>query len=110
MTRKWGNTVWKQLGDGRMVNVPEDVDPCLVEVHLADGTTRSYPMCKTAEVVGVTVDNRAYVPSDAAGREHSCNVNKVPYEDDEGRHAGSGMPQTRDSDGYEEKDFGWMTD
>lgn len=105
MTRKWGNTVWKQLGDGRMVNVPEDVDPCLVEVHLADGTTRSYPMCKTAEIVGVTVDNRFYAPSDVAGRERSCNVNKVPTEDEMGCETAPEVPQTRDSTGYEEKDY-----
>lgn len=71
---KWGDTEWKQLSGGRMVNVPKGCDVCVVSVFFADPRERprDFPLALDGRVVDhVEIDGERFVRS---RYDESCEV------------------------------------
>lgn len=64
MTKKWGNTTWKQLPNGQTVNVIDHDEVAVISVHFTDKRelTRDFPIALNGRVIDfVEVDGVRYV-------------------------------------------------
>lgn len=66
MVRRWDDTKWKQLSDGRLVNMPKDDEPCVLTVYFRDSREleRDFVFCLGGrEISHIEVNGVRYVPA-----------------------------------------------
>lgn len=75
MSKKWGNTEWKQLPNGSSVNVVRGEEIAIVSVYFTnvDELPREFPLALNGRVIDhVEIDGKRYI--EAPEYVESCEV------------------------------------